>query len=49
MVVNETDWRGFMQTVGSDIYIKEGIWDLDKTLFIPFRTLWRRLDGGVEG
>lgn len=41
MVVNEKSWEGFMQEVGSDIYIQEGIWDLEKTLFIPFRTLMR--------
>jgi len=42
MVVNDGSWEGFMDKVGSDMYIKEAIWDLDKTLFVPFRTLLRR-------
>ncbi len=41
MVVNEESWSGFMKTIGSDPYVKEGIWDLEKTQFIPFRTLFR--------
>ncbi|KAG5661970.1 hypothetical protein KAF25_004209 [Fusarium avenaceum] len=39
MVVNEQNWDGFMDKVGSDIYVQEGIWDLEKTRFIKFRTL----------
>lgn len=41
MVVNEASWDGFMQMIESDIYVKEGIWDLGRTQFIPFRTLMR--------
>ena len=44
MVVNDNNWGDFMQKVQSDIYIKEGIWDLEKASFIPFRTLMRRLE-----
>ncbi|KAH7245541.1 hypothetical protein BKA59DRAFT_511501 [Fusarium tricinctum] len=39
MVVNEQSWDGFMGKVQTDMYIKERIWDLEKTRFIPFRTL----------
>lgn len=39
MVVNEKSWDGFMEKVQTDMYIKERIWDLEKTKFIPFRTL----------
>jgi hypothetical protein len=39
MVVNEQSWDGFMEKVQTDMYIKERIWDLEKTKFIPFRTL----------
>ncbi|KAF5020408.1 hypothetical protein F66182_7570 [Fusarium sp. NRRL 66182] len=39
MVINEGSWKGFMEKVGTDIYIKESIWDLKRTQFIPFRTL----------
>ncbi|KAF4438954.1 YCII-related domain protein [Fusarium austroafricanum] len=39
MVVKESNWDGFMGKVKTDIYIKESIWDLKKTKFIPFRTL----------
>ncbi|KAF5019115.1 hypothetical protein F66182_8884 [Fusarium sp. NRRL 66182] len=39
MVVNESSWDGFMGKVEADPYIKERIWDLEKTKFIPFRTL----------
>jgi hypothetical protein len=46
MAVNEKDWNGFMERVGSDIYIQEGIWDLEKTRFIKFRTLM--CDGKVS-
>ncbi len=41
MVVNEKTWDGFLDKVGSDMYIKEKIWNLEKTQFIPFRTLMR--------
>jgi hypothetical protein len=41
MVVNESSWDGFMENVGSDIYIKERIWDVGNTQFIPFRTTMR--------
>lgn len=43
MVVNESNWGGFMSKVQSDIYVKEKIWDMEKASFIPFRTLMRRL------
>lgn len=39
MVVNEENWGGFMERVSSDIYIQEGIWDLEKAHFIRFRTV----------
>ncbi|KAK6075815.1 hypothetical protein SCUP234_07616 [Seiridium cupressi] len=42
MVVNEGSWDGFMDKVRSDPYVKEGIWDMENTAFIPFRTLVRR-------
>lgn len=42
MVVNEASWNGFMGRVASDPYVKEGIWDMKNTAFIPFRTLVRR-------
>ncbi|SPJ73402.1 uncharacterized protein FTOL_03132 [Fusarium torulosum] len=39
MVVNEQSWDGFMEKVQTDMYIKERIWDLEKTNFV---VVWDR-------
>lgn len=41
MVVNERNKDGFIQKIASDVYVKEGIWDLEKAQVIPFRTTMR--------
>lgn len=41
MVVNEENWKEFNKTIETDPYVKEKIWDLEKTQFIPFRTMMR--------
>lgn len=43
MVVKESSWQGFMDRIGSDPYVEQMIWDLEKTQFIPFRTIYRTL------
>nr|ANF07294.1 YCII-related domain protein [Paecilomyces fulvus] len=41
MVVNEQNREGFIQKIASDVYVKEGIWDLERAQVIPFRTTMR--------
>lgn len=41
MVVNDKNRKDFMSRIESDVYVKEGVWDLDKAQVIPFRTLLR--------
>jgi hypothetical protein len=41
MVVNEEDMECLKQTLSSDVYIKEGVWDMGNALIVPFRTTMR--------
>ncbi|KAL4948252.1 hypothetical protein BDW69DRAFT_189444 [Aspergillus filifer] len=41
MVVNEEDQECLKRMLASDVYIKEGVWDIDNALIVPFRTTMR--------
>jgi uncharacterized protein len=47
MVVNDQSKEAVLKTIGSDVYVREGVWDLEKALVLPVRTIMRRdvLDG----
>lgn len=51
MVVNDQSREGIAKIIGSDVYVQEGVWDLDKAQIIPFRTVMRRelLSESFEG
>jgi hypothetical protein len=42
MVINDQSREGIAKEIGSDVYVQEGVWDLDKAHIIPFRTVMRR-------
>lgn len=39
MVVKEEDARGLLRRIDSDIYVREGVWNLNQAQIMPFRTL----------
>lgn len=45
MVVNEASREAFEQKIASDVYVKEGIWDIKKAQVLSFRTTmrWQRV------
>jgi hypothetical protein len=51
MVINDQSREGIAKIIGSDVYVQEGVWDLDKAQIIPFRTVMRRelLNQSFEG
>lgn len=42
IVLNDQSKDSIISRLASDVYVKERIWDLDRAIIVPFRTLIRR-------
>ena len=51
MVINDQSRERIAKMIALDVYVREGIWDLEKAQIIPFRTVMRRelLNGPFKG
>jgi hypothetical protein len=48
MVVEEEDTWGLLRRIESDIYVREGVWNLNQAQIMPFRTLLRWQNGPAK-
>lgn len=48
MVVTEEDTRSLLSRIESDIYVREGVWNLNQARIMPFRTLLRWQNGPAK-
>jgi hypothetical protein len=48
MVVSDEDTRGLLGRIESDIYVREGVWNLNQARIMHFRTLLRWQNGPAK-
>jgi hypothetical protein len=48
MVVNDRNHQGFLDKIQSDVYIRDGVWNIHEAQMMYFRTLlrWQRVADG---